>query len=368
MSNLPPNPEPAPAKGRLKVFLGFASGVGKTYAMLDEALRRRQRGQDVVLGALESHGRKETQDLAAQFESVPGGVDERGESRPDLDTLLKRKPDLVLMDELERAYSSSGPFERRWQEVQALLDAGISVLTTLDVQHLESLNDLVHDITGVQIRNTVPDQLLKEADEVEMVDLTPRALINRLNRGVIFPEEEITPEREKLYREGNLSALRELALREIAEHVDFDVEEYRREKGIAKPWAAHDKVMLCISPTRSSLRLVRRGWRAAQRRHADIVAVCVEDRPASIDPKLRDDFNLVERLGMSIIRLQGNVSEQLVKFARENGITEIVIGHSMRTRLQESIKGSIISTLARELRNIDILVVAAETPTPQHEE
>lgn len=351
--------------GRLKIFLSYATGVGKTYSMVDEAQRRRSRGQDVVVAILDARGRKDTLERIGDLEFAPTlSLDSGGQKVEEIDVkaVVARKPEVVLVDDLQHTNAPGAPNERRWQDVQQILDAGIGVLTTLDVQHLESLNDDIVDITGIRVVETVPDALLREAHEVEMVDVTPRALINRLERGDVYPGKEVTELSRAQFREGQLSALREIALREIAGRVDEDVEEYRKSKRIQKPWAAHDRVMICLSASASSMRLVRRGWRIGQRLRGEAYAVFVEDKPIGEQERaeLESCFALAERLDMPVIHLHGDVAEHLIRFAKEKNITQIIIGHASRSKLQEMIQGSIVSELARELRTIDILVVAHE--------
>lgn len=353
-------------RGRHKIFLGFAAGVGKTFEMLQEANRRRQRGQDVVVGYLETHGRKGTEEQVGDLPILPRKkVEYRGGMFEELDTdsIIERRPHTVLIDELAHTNIPGSAREKRWQDVDAILDAGINVLSTLNVQHLESLNDTVYDITGVRVRETLPDHVLQEADEVVMVDITPRALIHRMERGDIYPEENIEVALQKWFREGNLAALREIALREIAQEVDDDVSAYRREHHIEAAWATHDKVMVCISPTQSSMRLMRRGWRIAQRLKGEIVAVYVENRApnAKEQETLKNDFALADRLKIPVITLNGDIASELIRYARENNITQVVLGHSDRSRVQEFVKGNIINRLTRELRSVDILIVANPT-------
>jgi two-component system sensor histidine kinase KdpD len=211
------------------------------------------------------------------------------------------------------------------------------------------------------VRETVPDRLLREADEVVMVDITPRALIHRLERGDIYKPDKVDQAKGNWFREGNLNALREIALREVAHEVDEDVGAYRRDRRIKDTWATHDRIMVCISPTRPSLRLIRRGWRVAQRLHGDIVAVYVEDKPPSPTEHqiLKNDFALADRLGLPVVTLHGDVATELIRYAHENQITQMVVGHSSRSRWQEFLHGSVVSRMTRELRTIDILIVAA---------
>lgn len=361
--------EKSEQRGRLKIFLGFAAGVGKTYEMLNEGNRRKtQRGQDVVIGYVETHGRKGTEEQVAGLDVIPRKkIEYRGTTFEEMDTdaIIQRHPRWVLVDELAHTNVPGSAREKRWQDVEAILEAGINVATTMNVQHLESLNDTVHDITGVWVRETVPDRVMQQASEVKMVDITPRSLIHRLERGDIYKPDKVPQALQNWFREGNLNALREIALREIAHEVDDDVAAYRKERHIQEPWATHDRIMVCITPTQSSMRLLRRGWRISQRLHGEIVAVYVENRPAS--PKeqeiLRNDFALAERLKIPIVTLQGDIAAELIRYARENRITQMVIGHSSHSRWHEFVNGSIVNQLTRELRTVDILIVAAADET-----
>jgi two-component system sensor histidine kinase KdpD len=288
-------------------------------------------------------------------------IDYRGAACEEMDTdaILRRRPQIAIVDELAHSNVPGSARAKRWQDVQLLLDNGITVLSAVNVQHLESLNDTIFDITGVRVRETVPDRLLREADEVTIVDITPRALINRLQRGDIYKPDKIEQALGNFFRQGNLSALRELALREVVREVDEDVTTYRREQHIEQPWATGDRILVCISPSTSSLRLLRRGWRIAQRLQADIIAVYVADHPPTAAERavLQNDFALAERLDIPVVTLHGSIAEEIIRFARAHEITQIVIGHSSRTRWQELLKGSIITRLTRELRTVDILIV-----------
>jgi two-component system sensor histidine kinase KdpD len=352
-------------RGRLKIFLGFAAGVGKTFKMLNEAQRRRQRRQDVVIGYVETHGRKGTEEQIGDLEIIPRKqIEYRGVTLEEMDTeaILQRHPQWVVVDELPHTNVPGSLRAKRWQDVEILLDAGINVLSAMNVQHLESLNDTVHDITGIWVRETVPDRLLREAEE-EFVDITPRALIHRLERGDIYKADKVQQALGNWFREGNLNALREIALREIAQEVDQDLTDYRKDRRIKETMPSHDRVMVCISPNESSMRLIRRGWRIAQRLHADIVAVYVESQTLNAEQQeiVRNDFTLCERLKINVVTLQGDVAAELIRYARDNRITQMVIGHSDRSRWKELVRGSIINRLAQELRTIDILIVACQT-------
>lgn len=358
-------------RGILKIFLGYAPGVGKTYAMLDEAHRRKNRGQDVVVGYISEEERAPTKELLQGLEIIPPrSVEHHGVVYRDLDieAVVARRPEVVVVDDLAHINAPGSKNEMRWQDAEELRREGINILCTVNIGHIESLTDHVEDITGMPVKNTIPDSVLHTADEVELVDLTPRALINRLERGDVVPADQIDEARHGLFREGNLMALREIALREAAGRVDEDVLEYRKEKRIEKPWAMNDKVMICISPTRPSLRQIRKGWRMAQRLHGEAIVAYVDDEP--VGPReqkiLDDDLALAQRLGLKTVRLKGNVTQELIRHARENSITQIVLGQSSRSRLQEIVKGSIATELARALKTVDILLVAADIEREQH--
>lgn len=357
--------ERAEERGRLKLFLGFAAGVGKTYEMLQEAMRRKhERGQDVVIGFVVTHGRLDTEVQIGDLEIVPrkkigykGAVFEE----MDTDAVIARRPKWVLVDELAHTNIPGSKHEKRYQDVLEILDAGINVESTFNVQHLESLNDTVLQITGVKVRETVPDWVLGEADEIVTIDITPRTLINRLERGDVYPLEKVPQALANFFTEGNLSALREIALREVAGEVDRSVQTYRESRQIADSWQTHERVMVCISPDKSSGRLLRRGWRIARRLRADIVAVYVPlGRPTLEQQKvLEADFALAQRLGIKIDRTPGqDIAKVLTDYAFAHQVTQIVIGHSRRTHWQELFQGSIINDLIRQVRGIDVLVVA----------
>ena len=351
-------------RGRLRVILGFAAGVGKTYEMLNEGNRRLQRGQDIVIGYVETHQRAGTVEQLQNLPIIPRKkIEYRGAMFEEMDAeaIIERRPYMALVDELAHSNVPGSPREKRWQDVDAILDAGIHVMTTMNVQHLESLNDTVYEITGVRVRETVPDHVLREADEVKMVDVPPRALINRLERGDIYAKDKIPQALNNWFREGNLNALREIALRETAREAEDDAERYRQEHHITEQWATKDRIMIGLSPTQSSLRMLRRGWRSAQRLKADIVAVYVESRPVNAKEQeiIKNDFALADRLKIPIVTLHGpDVAAELIRYARENRITQLVLGHSDRSRWQEFLRGSIINRLTRELRTTDILLVA----------
>lgn len=349
-------------RGRLKIFLGFAAGVGKTYEMLSEANRRKQRGQDVVVGYVETHGRKGTEAQLGDLEIIPRRkiVYKNAEfEEMDVEAILRRRPQWVVVDELAHTNVPGSERPKRWQDVEYLRDAGINVLTTLNVQHLESLNDTIYDITGIRVRETVPDYLLDDA-EIVMVDITPRALIHRLERGEVYAPEKVPWALNNWFRETNLNALREIALREVAKEVDKDLLDQSHQTRASSSLATQERIMVCIAPEPHSMRLLRRGWRISQRLKGEIVAVYVAHHPLSPEQQehLRNVLLLADRLNTPVVTLHGEVADQLIHYAKEHHITQLVIGHSSRSRFQELLKGSIIHRLTQELRNVDILIVA----------
>jgi two-component system sensor histidine kinase KdpD len=356
--------EKAASRGRLKLFLGFAAGVGKTYSMLAEANRRKsERGQDVVIGLVETHGRKGTIEQMGDLETIPRKkITYKDTVFEEMDTaaIIARHPQWVVVDELAHTNVPGSGHEKRYEDVMDILAAGINVLSTMNVQHLESLNDTVTQITGIKVRETVPDWILGEADEIVSVDISPRALINRMERGDIYPSEKVPQALSNFFTEGNLAALREIALREVASEVDRSVQDYREGHDVHAQWQTKERVMVCISPDRPSDRLLRRGWRIASRLRADIVAVYVsaENLTPAQQRILDADFDLARRLAIPIERVDGrDIAQALADYAMAHQVTEIVIGHSAQTQLQEFVKGSVINKLLRLVRDIDVLVM-----------
>ncbi len=351
-------------QGRLKLFLGFAAGVGKTYEMLQEANRRKcEHGQDVVIGYVETHGRKDTEAQIGELEVVPRKtLTYKGATFEEMDAaaVLARKPQWVVVDELAHTNIPGSVHAKRYEEVLDILAAGINVLSAMNVQHLESLNDTVQQITGVTVRETVPDWVLGKASEIVSIDVTPRALIHRLERGDVYPPEKVPQALANFFTEGNLSALREIALREVAGEVDRSVQEYRAAHDVTQPWQTQERIMVCISPDSLSDRLLRRGWRIARFLRADMVAVYVTaNKMTPSQQRILDaDFEMAARLGIRIEQVSGrDVAQALAAYARQHQVTEIVIGHSGRTVWQEMLRGSIINRLIRLAHGIDILVV-----------
>jgi two-component system sensor histidine kinase KdpD len=362
-------------RGRLKIFLGAAPGVGKTYAMLEAAQVRHREGVDVVVGVVETHGRPETEELLAGLEVVPRRqLEYRGKTfaEMDLDAILARHPSLALVDELAHTNIPGSRHPKRYLDVEELLAAGIDVYTTVNVQHLESLNDVIAQITGTRVRETIPDRLLDEAAEIELVDLSPEELLQRLREGKVYVPEQAERAIRRFFRLGNLNALRELALRRTAERVDEQMQTYMQAHAIPGPWPAGESILVCVSPSPMSPRLVRAARRMANRRHAEWMAVYVETpqhhRLSDADrDRLAHTLRLAEQLGGEVVTIPGeDVAEDLIKYAQSHNVTEIIIGKSLRSRWSELWGGSVVNDLIRKSGNIDVYVINGEETSPAH--
>jgi len=356
-------------RGKLKIFLGAAAGVGKTYAMLEAAREQKADGVDVLVGYVETHGRAETDALLVGLELLPPRmVDYRGTALRefDLDGALARRPALILVDELAHTNAPGSRHAKRWQDVVELLDAGINVYTTMNVQHLETLNDVVAKITGVVVRETVPDSVFEQADEVELIDLPPDELLERFKDGKVYMPEQAEEAVKNFFRKGNLIALRELALRRTAERVDAQMRVYMHEHAIGKSWPTAERLLVCISPGPESARLVRAGRRMADRLGAPWIAAYVET-PAQLrlPPEVRDrvtqTLRLAEQLGAETVRLPGEkMSEAILAFAHDRNVTKIVVGKPRRRLWTRILIGSIVDALVQGSGDVDIYVISAE--------
>ena len=351
--------------GRLKIFFGAAPGVGKTFAMLRAARLRAATGSAVVIGVVETHGRDETRNLTEGFEEIPlRTLEYRGTALPefDLDRALVRHPDLLLVDELAHTNAPGSRHAKRWQDVEELLTAGIDVYTTLNVQHIESLNDVVAQITGVVVRETVPDKILGRADEIELVDVSPEVLIQRLKEGKVYVPATAERALEHFFRKGNLLALRELALRRTADRVDAQVRDYRQNFGIREPWAAVERILVALGPDASATPLVRAARRMAEPSGAEWFAVTVEPSGQEPSPLAADALRLAESLGGTAVRLVGaSVADELLAWAAEHNITRLVVGRPARRGWWERFRGSLPETLVVRDPGIEISVI---TGTP----
>ncbi|WP_368499825.1 DUF4118 domain-containing protein [Herbiconiux sp. A18JL235] len=353
-------------QGRLRVLLGAAPGVGKTYAMLEEGRRLRAAGKDVVVAVVETHGRAATKAMTAGFEIVPRAViSHRGVTleEMDLDAVLARAPRVALVDELAHSNAPGSRHEKRWRDVETLLDAGIDVISTVNIQHIESLNDVVQQITGVPQRETIPDAVLRQADQIEVIDLAPQALRDRLSEGVVYPAARIDAALSNYFRLGNLTALRELALLWLADEVDSSLQKYRVEHGIGQKWEARERVVVALTGGPEGETLLRRGSRiAARSAGGQLLAVHVtsQDGLRQADPgALAAQRLLVESLGGTFHQVVGtDIPAALVEFARSANATQLVIGVSRRSRLAALVTGAGIgATVIRESGDIDVHIV-----------
>lgn len=357
-------------RGKLKIFLGYAPGVGKTFAMLEAAHQRQAQGVDVVAGYVETHHRAETEALLAGLEEMPRRqVEYRGVTLPEMDTdaILARKPQLVLVDELAHTNAPGSRHPKRYQDVMELLEAGISVYTTLNIQHLESLNDVVAQITGVVVRETVPDRILDEATEIELVDLPPDELTQRLREGKVYVPDQAARAIEKFFRKGNLTALRELSLRRAADRVDDQMQTYMHDRSIAGPWPATERLLVCLSASPLGERLVRNARRLSSELNAEWFAVYVETPDhLRLDQDQQDrlarSMRLAEELGAQVITKPGSaVVPVLMEFAHSHNITKIIAGKPLHSRWYELLRGSVVDQLIRASGTIDVYVISGET-------
>lgn len=359
-------------RGRLKIFFGAVAGVGKTYSMLYSARKLQEQNIDVVIGYVETHGRQETAALMDGLEILPEKLIEykgRELKEFDIDAALKRKPAVILVDELAHTNAPDSRHIKRWQDVQELLEAGIDVLTTLNVQHVESLHDVVAQITTVSVRERVPDSLLERADEIELVDLPPEELLERLREGRVYIAEQAKAAMANFFRKGNLIALRELALRYTAERVVAAMDEYRQAHDILHPWPAVERILVCISPSPLASRLVRAGKRMAEALRAKWTVLFVQGSRESAYSKnekvsLTQTLRLAEQLGAETLELSGNnVPEEIIKCAQQSNVSKIIIGKPARHRWAEILFGSVVDSVIRLSGPIDVYVITGDENT-----
>ena len=370
-------------RGRLRVYLGSVAGAGKTYTMLNEGHRREGRGTDVVVGYVETHGRAQTQAQLGDLEVIPRKkVTYRGVTLEEMDTeaSIARHPRVALIDELAHTNVPGSKHAKRYQDVLEILDVGINVVTTVNIQHLESLNDLVASITGVRVRETLPDRILDQADEVELVDISPYALRQRMRHGNIYPPDRIEASLNNFFREGNLTALRELALRRTAEKTEAQLQQYMTEHGINELWPASERVLVGFDARPHTREVIRDAWRLAHGLHADLIAVSIQpegyraftgrligflkygkDAPKQREAarrRLEEHAVLAEDLGAEVIRTSSrDIAKKLVEVAHERQVTQLVLGQPARSHWEELIRGSIINRLLRLSTDIDIHLV-----------
>ncbi len=361
-------------RGKFKVYIGAAPGVGKTYTMLREGNDLLKSGIDVQIGLLETHGRIETQAQVGELHLIPTNkIDYRGTKLQEMNTeaILKIAPEVVLVDELAHTNVPGSKLKKRYEDVMELLNAGISVISTMNVQHLESLNDAVEQITGIRVRETVPDSILRLADEVQIVDVAPRTLQKRMQDGKIYAREKVGQALQHFFKEGNLIALRELALRELADDVDERLEAWERKNALRGPWRREEVIHVCIDIKQGADRLIRRGFRIAHRLKAAWYVTYVQLKGAEISKEgvhqLRELETMTERLGGTFrIVSAGNrheVAEVLIRLANEEKATQMILGqpiHRKRVRLGRG--GNIVQYMVRHARHVDVLIVAAYSP------
>jgi two-component system, OmpR family, sensor histidine kinase KdpD len=372
---LPKKPEdwleavsPVPkSRGIFKLFLGYAPGVGKTYSMLSEALRRKSRGEDVVIGIVETHGRKGVQELANQLEAVKRKeLDYKGTmfEEMDVDAILERKPEVVLVDELAHTNIPGSKHRKRYEDVQELLAANIDVISTLNIQHIESLAPTVRAITGITVRETVPDWVPLSASETLMIDLTPEALQNRMKRGDVYSHEKVEQSLKNFFRRGNLIALRELALRQVAEQVDRSLESYMDAKEIRQNWGVRERIAVCISGSPSGQYLIARAARMARRMDAELYVLHVQrefgprhENPAVLAANLR----FAENLGAQVVKLKGaSVADVIAEFVRSKHVTQVIFGRAAIHDWRKYLYLSAVHRFLRESPPVDVHIVTQE--------
>jgi two-component system sensor histidine kinase KdpD len=363
-------------RGRLKIFLGYAAGVGKTYQMLTEAHELKNRGVDVVIGYFEPHGRNDTMALVKGLEVLPRNVLEYRGSRfeeMDTDAILIRNPEVAVVDEFPHTNVPGSARPKRWEDVHVLLDAGIDVLTTMNVQHLESLNDQIWQSTGVRVRETIPDWVVKQADEVVMVDLTPRALLNRLERGVVYSPERARQALQSFFREPTLVALRELAMRQTAHSVESRLPaEEGAAGGTPQPdmLRANDRLLLLIEPHPASAALIRRGRRVSDYLHANCLAAYVATTPNMADltaeerETIERQLNFARALQIETRVIEGDdVAEALVNFARINKVTQIFVMRHRDRGLSAFLRRGLVLKIVSLAQDMQVTVVADRSAT-----
>ena len=351
--------------------MGAAPGVGKTYEMLQQARARKKDGYDIVVGVVETHGRKETEALLDGLEVVPRRRFEykgQGLEEMDLDAIIARQPQIVLVDELAHTNATGSRHPKRYLDVEELLNRGINVYTTVNIQHIESLNDVVAQITGVRVRETVPDSILDRADAIELVDITPDDLIQRLREGKVYVPKQAERALEHFFSPANLTALRELALRRTAERVDEQLLMEMQARAISGPWPAGDRLLVCVSEDPRAAGLVRYTKRLADRLHAPWTALYVETKRSlqlteEERDRVADTLRLAQALGGEQVTIPGGdrrIADDVIAFAQANNITQVIVGKSTRSRWFELLNGSVVRDLSRGCGNISLHIIAGE--------
>jgi two-component system sensor histidine kinase KdpD len=355
---------PEKTRGIFKLFLGYAPGVGKTYNMLSEAIRRHARGEDIVIGVVETHGRPRTAELAAQLEQIPKKkIEYKGVffEEMDLDAILERKPQIVLIDELAHTNIEGSKHRKRYEDVLEILAANIDVLATMNVQHIESVAPTVQSVTGIQIRETVPDWLIQRADEIVMADLTPEALQTRMRRGDIYGTDRAEKALANFFRRGNLIALRELALQHVTKAVDRNLTAYMDAKRIRENWAVRERVLVCISSNSASQMLIARGARVAEGVGGELYILHIEtDRDRDKDEQSTLDANLqfARNLNAQVFTIKGkSIAHAVADFVREKRITHVIFGRSAVRGLRKYLYYWAIQHFLSEAPNVDVHIV-----------
>ena len=357
-------------RGRLKIFIGYASGVGKTITMLQEGNRRLGYGQDVVIGFIEDYNRKETLDAIKVLQILPRkiiSIDDSGimSEEMDVDAIIKRSPHTVLVDDLAHNNHLGSKNTKRYEDIEEILNSGINVITNMNIQHLESLNDIVYKITGIRVDDTIPDYIFQKAEEIVVVDVTPAALQRRLIRGNVFEIGKVAKLLKGLYKTSSLSALRELALRHAAEEVDEDLEACMKQEGIKDNWRTNEKIMVCIYPDSSGKKLIRNGARTANRYKCPWIVVYMNytgalSRKTTAAEKelLESQFHLAKQLGAETLVVDTpKIAESISEYANENHISRIIIGYSKKVPIQAALKGKTVGKLINTVNSADILLV-----------
>jgi two-component system, OmpR family, sensor histidine kinase KdpD len=360
---------PEKSKGIFKLFLGYAPGVGKTYSMLSEGIRRHNRGEDVVIGFIETHGRKGVENLVPELETIPRrSIEYKGTifEEMDVDAIIARHPAVVLVDELAHTNIPGSKHRKRYEDLLELLNAKIDVLSTLNIQHMESLAPTVHSITGVTVRETVPDWVPLMANETVMVDLTPEALQQRMERGDVYSKHKVHQALHNFFRRGNLIALRELALRQVAEHVDRSLESYMAAKDIEKNWPVRERLAVCISSNPSGQYLIARGARMARRLDAELYVVHVDTGAETQGPghkSLEANIRFAADLGAKVVRIKGkSIADTMAAFAREKHVTQVIFGRAAVTGLRKLFYLWAIHRFLRDAPAVDVHIVTHQEP------
>jgi two-component system sensor histidine kinase KdpD len=359
--------ETTPRKAIFKLFLGYAPGVGKTYGMLSEAIRRGSRGEDVVIGVVETHGRSGVAELASQLESVPRRpIEYKGTvfEEMDVDAILARHPRVAVVDELAHTNIEGSKHDKRYQDVFELLDANIDVLSTLNVQHVESLGPTVRQITGIAVRETVPDWVLQRVNEIVMIDLTPEALQTRMRRGDIYPVERAERALANFFRPGNLLALRELALRQVTEVVDRSLEAYSEKKDLGEQLRVHERVAVCVSSNPAAQYLIARGARMAKAMDGEFYVLYVHvgaDETDENQGTLAQNLRFAESLGAKIVKLEGgSIADRVAEFVRKTHVTQVVFGRSATKGWRRYLYLSAIHRFLRDTPSVDVHIVTQQ--------